>query len=105
MDEAPRLPDYLFGRNPDIEREADLFLAGTLVTDLPKDSKMRKRDQRWVRRVIDELVRLALGESGHDRSRHMAQRRQTSQWSWPAIRHASCSQALQAVHLCRCARR
>lgn len=52
-----RLPDFIFGRRRDIEEEVGLVLAGTLVTDIPKGSRPRKRDQRLIQLVISQLVR------------------------------------------------
>ena len=51
-----RLPDLIFGRRLDIEQETGLVLAGTLVTDIPKGAKLRKRDQRLIQHLIRVLA-------------------------------------------------
>lgn len=52
-----RLPDFIFGRMRDIERETGLELAGTLVTDIPKHrKKITKADLRLLNRLIRQLA-------------------------------------------------
>jgi hypothetical protein len=53
-----RLPDFIFGRRADIEREAGFVLAGQLVTDIPVGSKIRKADRRLIAQLIRQLVKL-----------------------------------------------
>jgi hypothetical protein len=56
-DQQARLPHFIFGRLPEIEREGGFTLAGMLVTDIPKTKKRpSKRDQMLIKSIIEALT-------------------------------------------------
>jgi len=60
-------PLFVFGRRCDIELETGLILAGMLVVDIPKGTKLKRRHQRLVARIIQELLQHAQsGQMPHD---------------------------------------
>jgi len=52
----PISPAFMFGRRRDIELESGLLLAGTLVVDLPKDAKVKRRHERMISEIVQQLV-------------------------------------------------
>jgi hypothetical protein len=54
--ENPIMPLFCFLRQPDIEAEHGLLLAGRLVVDFPKNKKLKKKHQRL---ILDTLQHLA----------------------------------------------
>jgi hypothetical protein len=49
---ADKLPNFIFGRRKDIERDHGFLLAGTPVTDIPKGTKPNEDDNRRVAEII-----------------------------------------------------
>jgi hypothetical protein len=47
-----RLPDFIFARRRDIELEANLLLAGILVTDIPEGSEVSRCDRQLIQRIM-----------------------------------------------------
>jgi hypothetical protein len=52
-------PAFMFGRLRHIEIETGLILAGKLVVDLPKDAKVKRRHQRMISEMVQQLVEAA----------------------------------------------
>ena len=50
-----RLPDFIFARRRDIELEANLMLAGVLVTRIPKGIEVSGCDPRKIEQIIAQL--------------------------------------------------
>src|SRR5215831_2590333 len=55
----PVSPAFMFGRRRDIELETGLILAGTLVVDLPKNAKVKRRHERRISEMVQQLVEAA----------------------------------------------
>lgn len=53
-----RLPDFIFLRRRDIEIEANLAMAGMLVTDIPKDRQLLTRDTQLIQQVTTNIRQL-----------------------------------------------
>jgi hypothetical protein len=54
---APRLPDFIFGRDKFAEEQCGFLLAGRLVTDIPKDTKEpSNEDQKLIGKIIQALL-------------------------------------------------
>jgi hypothetical protein len=52
-------PAFMFGRLRDVEIEAGLILAGTLVVDLPKDREPKRKQKRMVYEIVQRLTMAA----------------------------------------------
>jgi hypothetical protein len=53
------MPVFVFGRRPDIEREAGFDLAGQLVVDIPKGRAHKKRNQKLIQEICWGLQQMA----------------------------------------------
>ena len=53
-----RLPDFIFVRKIEIEREGDFVLAGSLVTNFPRraEGMLTRRQRRLVNEIVAKLV-------------------------------------------------
>lgn len=67
MSEIPIMPLFCFLRQPDIEAEHGLLLAGRLVVDFPKRKKLNKK----YRRLIQDTVQHLAEEAYHGRKGKM----------------------------------
>jgi hypothetical protein len=57
------LPNFIFARLIDIERDLGLVLAGALVTDIPRSRRNpSKRDMRVLAEIIEQLTAKALDD-------------------------------------------
>src|SRR5262245_56172408 len=50
------MPVFVFFRSRDIELEVGLILAGTLIVDIPKATKLKRRHQRLVVKILQLLA-------------------------------------------------
>jgi hypothetical protein len=53
------MPLFIFERRHDIELEAGFILAGRLIIDLPKQLKLKRRQQRMLTDIIQQLTHRA----------------------------------------------
>lgn len=53
------MPVFVFARRRDIELETGLTLAGKLIVDIPKTQKPKRRDQRLVAGIVQQLAESA----------------------------------------------
>jgi hypothetical protein len=52
-------PVFVFDRRHDIELETGLVLAGSLIVDLPKNKKPKRRHQRMIAEIVQRLIEMA----------------------------------------------
>ena len=60
--EQMRIPDCLFVRNKDVEKEYGYLLAGFLIVRRRKDRGLTKKEQKAVGRIVSELSRTAAND-------------------------------------------
>ena len=54
------MPSFVFGRRRDIELEAGFTLAGNLVIDIPRQTKLKKRHERMFQDIVKGLVKMVV---------------------------------------------
>jgi hypothetical protein len=54
------MPSFVFGRRRDIEIEAGFTLAGDLIIDVPKQTKIKKRHKRMFESIVKDLIKMAV---------------------------------------------
>jgi hypothetical protein len=56
------LPQFVFVRQPEIERKEGWAIAGVLITDLPRGGELSEQDQRDIERLTQALVRAVMAD-------------------------------------------